>query len=103
MSVQTKDFIKMLLRRHEQDLKTYGVKRLGIFGSFARNQQGEDSDVDILVEFEPGLKTYDNFINLVFFLEEIFNRTVDLITPASLSPYLEPRIMEEVEYVPLNI
>jgi len=103
MSVKTKTRVMMLLRRHEYEIKTFGVKRLGLFGSFARNNQGKDSDVDILVEFEPGLKTYDNFIHLAFFLEDILNRSVDLLTPDSLSPYIAPKVMQEVEYVTLNI
>jgi uncharacterized protein len=50
----------------------------------------------------PGEKTFDNFINLAFFLEDILGRKVDLITKESLSPYIGPRILQEVEYVSLN-
>ena len=103
MSVQTKEFVLMLIRQHESGIKTFGVRRLGLFGSFVRNQQGKDSDVDILVEFEPGLKTYDNFIHLAFFLEDILKRRVELVTPDALSPYIGPHIMKEVEYVSLNV
>ncbi|NIM11772.1 MAG: nucleotidyltransferase [Candidatus Aminicenantes bacterium] len=102
MSAQTKEFILMLISQHESDIKTFGVRRLGLFGSFIRNQQGKDSDVDILVEFEPGLKTFDNFIHLAFFLEDILRRRVDLVTTDALSPYIGPHIMKEVEYVTLN-
>ena len=103
MSAQTKEFVLMLIRQHESDIKTFGVRRIGLFGSFVRNQQGKDSDVDILVEFEPGLKTFDNFIHLAFFLEEILKRRVELVTPDALSPYIGPHIMKEVEYVSLNL
>jgi predicted nucleotidyltransferase len=103
MSAQTKEFVLMLIRQHESDIKTFGVRRLGLFVSFVRNQQGKDSDVDILVEFEPGLKTFDNFIHLAFFLEEILKRRVELVTPDALSPYIGPHIMKEVEYVSLNL
>lgn len=102
MPVQTKEFVMRLIREHESDIKTFGVRRLGVFGSFARNQQGKDSDVDILVEFESGRKTFDNFIHLAFFLEDIFKRRVELVTPDALSPYIGPYIMKEVEYVTLN-
>lgn len=102
MPFQTKEFVMRLIREHESDIKTFGVRRLGVFGSFARNQQGKDSDVDILVEFESGRKTYDNFIYLAFFLEDIFKRRVELVTPDALSPYIGPNIMKEVEYVTLN-
>jgi predicted nucleotidyltransferase len=103
MSDQTKESVLMRIREPESDIKTFGVKRLGLFGSFVRNQHGKDSDVDLLVEFEPDLKTFDNFIHLVFFLEEIFDRRVDLVTPEALSPYIGPDIMKEVEYVTLNV
>jgi predicted nucleotidyltransferase len=99
MSAQTKEFVLMLIRQHESDIKTFGVRRMGLFGSFVRDQQGKDSDIDILVEFESGLKTFDNFIHLAFFLEDILKRRVELVTPDALSPYIGPHIMKEVEYV----
>lgn len=102
MSVQTKEHLLSLIREKESDIKLFGVRRLGIFGSFVRNQQEPGSDVDILVEFEPELKTFDNFIHLVFFLENVFERCVDIVTPDALSPYIIPDIMKEVEYVSIN-
>ena len=75
-----------------------GVARLGVFGSFVRDEQGRDSDVDLLVEFAPGQKNFDNFMALGFFLEELFDRRVELVTPESLSPYIRPHVMNEVEY-----
>ena len=75
-----------------------GVRRLGLFGSFVRGEQRADSDVDLLAEFAPGQKTFDNFMQLAFFLEDLFHRQVELVTPESMSPYLRPYIMDEVEY-----
>ncbi len=69
------------------------------FGSFVRNQATEKSDVDFIVEFKEGQKNYDNFINLVFFLEDLLRRKVELLKQQSISPFLEPEIMKEVEYV----
>jgi predicted nucleotidyltransferase len=60
-----------------------------------------ESDIDVLVEFEPGQKTFDNFMRLVFLLEDLLQRPVEVVTAESLSPYLRPYIMKEVEYVPL--
>jgi predicted nucleotidyltransferase len=77
------------------------VKRCGLFGSFARGEQHGQSDVDLLVEFEEGQKSFDNFMHLIFFLEEVFGRKVEVITPESLSPYVGPHILREVEYVPV--
>ncbi len=79
------------------------VRRCGLFGSFVRNEARRvGSDVDILVEFEPGQRTFDHFMQLAFFLEDLFGRRVDLVTTESLSPYIGPRIMREVEYATLG-
>ncbi len=91
-------FIKLILS--ERDIITgYGVKRIGIFGSLVKNKMEEDSDVDLLVEFETGKKNYDNFINLSYYLENISGRKVELITPSSLSKFIGPHILNEAEYV----
>lgn len=84
-----------LLKSHKNEIKTkYNVKKIGIFGSYAKGQQNEESDVDVLVEFEK--PTFDNFMELVFFLEDLFGKKVDLLTPKSLSPYMKPYIEKEV-------
>jgi predicted nucleotidyltransferase len=103
MAVQAKDDIFTLLRDHQLDIRQFGVKRLGLFGSFVRQQQNAESDVDILVEFEPGHKTFDAFIQLASFLEEHFGRRVELITPESLSPYIGSHILKEIEYVDFDV
>jgi hypothetical protein len=101
MPVRTKEQVLTLLRESQAELRRLGVKRCGVFGSVARNQSSDQSDVDILVEFEPGRKTFDNFMHLVFFLEGLFERKVDLVTKESLSPYIGPHILREVEYASL--
>jgi uncharacterized protein len=102
MPVQTKAQAFSRLREKQLELQRLGVSRCGIFGSFVRDAAIHDqSDVDILVDFVPGQKTFDNFMQLSFFLEEILGRSVDLITLESLSPYIGPHILTEVEYVAL--
>jgi predicted nucleotidyltransferase len=96
--VQTKEQILGLLQQHQSQLKGFGVKRCGLFGSFLRGRPRADSDVDLLIEFEPEQKTFDNFMHLAFFLEETFGRKVDLLTPESLSRHIGPNILREVEY-----
>ena len=59
------------------------------------------SDVDLLVEFEEGQKSFDNFMHLSFLLEEVLQRRVELVTLEALSPYIGPYILREVEYAPL--
>ena len=73
------------------------MRRIGLFGSFVRGEQHLGSDIDFLVEFEPSKKTFDNFIKLSMFLEEALQHKVELVTPESLSPYLGPHILREVE------
>ena len=98
MAVKTKSELFNILNAHQGRLKEYGVKRCGVFGSFTRDQQTDDSDVDILVEFETGEKSFDNFMRIAVFLEEILGRKVELVTRESLSPYIGPHILREVEY-----
>ena len=75
MAVQTKEQVLSLLQEHHHPIRTFGVRRLGLFGSFVREQQRRESDVDMLVEFEPGAKTFDAFMQLAFFLRSTVRTT----------------------------
>jgi hypothetical protein len=86
------------LRAHQAQLESFGVHRYGLFGSFVRDEANDESDVDLLVEFEPGQKTFDHFMDLGFFLDELLGRRVELLTRESLSPYIGPHILREVEF-----
>jgi len=99
MAVQTKAHILALLQEHRQQIRAFGVRRLGLFGSFVREEPRSESDVDVLVEFESGHKTFDAFMELAFFLEALFGRRVELVTSESLSPHIGPHILREMEYV----
>ena len=84
-----------ILRRRDREIKErFQVKRIGLFGSFARGEETDTSDVDIMVEFEQ--PTFDNFMKLAFFLEDLLGRKVELVTPDSLSPYSAPYVKDEV-------
>ena len=72
-----------------------GVRRLALFGSVQRNTARPDSDVDVLVEFQPGEKTYKHFFALGELLEALLGRHVELVTPESLSPFLHRRILAD--------
>ncbi len=88
-----------LLRQHEPKLKKqFGVAKIGIFGSFARGEERPDSDVDVLVTFQKGKKTFDNFMGTKFYLENIFKRKVDLVTDAALKPLIRDPILQDVVY-----
>lgn len=99
--VRTKEQVVRTIRRAQSQILALGVQRLGLFGSFVRGEQRADSDVDLLVEFEAGQRTFDHFIQLSFLLEDLLGRRVELVTPDALSPYIGPHILREVEYVSL--
>lgn len=96
---QTRKEIVQILQEYRDRMRALGVRRLGLFGSFVREAARPESDVDVWVEFEPGRKTFDNFMELAFLLEELFQRPVELVTPESVSPYIRPYIESELEYV----
>jgi len=98
MSKLTKVKIFALLRANQPQLQKYGVERIGLFGSYLRGENKKESDIDFLVEFAEDQKNYDNFIELAFFLEDLFEKKVDLLTPESMSPYLKPYILKEVQF-----
>jgi len=87
-----------LLDKHGKDLKSrYHVKKIGVFGSFARKEASPESDVDILVEFEETVDLF-LFIDLKVHLEQLLGRRVDLVTAKALKPQLKDRILSEVVY-----
>ena len=78
----------------------YHLKKIGIFGSFARNEQTEKSDIDLLVEYESNtLKLYDVEEDLRNYISTTFNRKVDICTEKWMKPFFKPLILKEVIYV----
>jgi predicted nucleotidyltransferase len=101
VKIQTKSELMMLLSKNREMIKSYGVKSLGIFGSFRKGKIHESSDVDLFVDFDPSKKNFDNFMDLSFFLEALFGRKVEIVTNQSLSKFIGPHILNEVQYVSL--
>ena len=97
LPVETKDEILARLQGVESRLRELGAKRIGLFGSFVKGRQSADSDVDLLLEFEPREKSFDHFMEISFLLEDTLQRRVELVTIESLSPYLGPHILNETE------
>jgi len=96
----TKNAILAVMRMHMPQLAALGVRRIGLFGSYARDEQRPQSDIDILVEFEPAKETFDNFMGLYDYLEELFaGEKIEVVTVNGLSPYIEPHVLKEVAYV----
>ena len=82
--VQTKPELLKLLFQNRETIKSFGIKELGLFGSFVSNENiNKDSDIDFLIDFLPNQKNYDNYIGLAFYLEELTGRKIELITRAS--------------------
>ena len=94
----TRDDIMHRIREHDDFLILHGIKRIGLFGSYARGEQREDSDIDLLVEFDEGKKSFDNFMDLSFFLEDILGKRIDLLTLESVSQFMRPYIEKDVYY-----
>ncbi len=86
------------INNHYTELEQQGVKSLAIFGSVARGDFDDRSDLDILVEFNRPVGLFD-FIHVKLYLEKLTNRNVDLVTPDALKPGLKERILQEVIYV----
>jgi len=79
--------------------RTYGVEKIALFGSCARGAHKNVRDIDILVEFMDGCKTFDNYMELKFFLEDMFRTKVDLVIKDALRRELKPTILAEAIYV----
>ncbi|TDW95842.1 nucleotidyltransferase family protein [Dinghuibacter silviterrae] len=94
-----KDSILATLSANRPMLASYGVSRIGLFGSYVRNQATAHSDIDLLVDIRKEKKTFSNFLSLNRFLEDLFDKKVELVTTQSLSPYIGPHILKTVEYV----
>ena len=90
----TRQEILTRLEHNSALLHTCHVRRIGLFGSYARQEQKRRSDIDLLVEFDTA--TFDNFMNLAFAMERLFSKKVDLVMPDSLSPYVKPLVEQEV-------
>jgi predicted nucleotidyltransferase len=95
----TKKEIQHAILDSNDVLNRLGVKSIGLFGSFVKNTVRDDSDIDLFVDFLPGQKSFDNFMELAFFLEELLGRKVEIVTPQSLSKHIGPHILKEVENV----
>ncbi len=92
----TEESILRFLRERRSELARFSVRRIGLFGSFRRGAAHEQSDIDLVVELaEP---SFDNYMDLKFFLEDHLGRTVDLVLAETLKPRLRPLVEQEVSY-----
>ncbi|HEX9783125.1 MAG TPA: nucleotidyltransferase family protein, partial [Opitutaceae bacterium] len=81
----------------EPEIRTLGVQRLALFGSVLRGEARPDSDIELLVQFSPGAKTFDHFLALFDLLEDRLGHRIELVTTEALSPFIGPRILAEAQ------
>ncbi|MBW1694255.1 MAG: nucleotidyltransferase family protein [Deltaproteobacteria bacterium] len=93
-----KDIEIIIIKNRKELEEKFGLKEIGIFGSYARGDQLQDSDIDILVEIERPMG-FIKFIKLENHLSQILGVNVDLVTRKALKPYIGKRILQEVQYV----
>jgi len=94
----TQDYILNKLKELKPILyKDYAVKKIGLFGSFAKDTYAEDSDIDILVEFEKPIGW--RYFSLEIYLEKVFGRKIDLVTKNALKEQIKESILKQVNYV----
>jgi len=88
------------LESHKDSIAECGVETLQLFGSWARDEARDDSDVDVLVSFRE--KSYQNYFRLKELLEQVLERRVDLVTTEALKPALREAILEEAVDASIN-
>ena len=86
------------IEEKSKDIRKYNVKKIGLFGSYAKNQQHKKSDIDIVVEFEK--ENFDDYMDLLFLLERILKRKIDLVIGKDLHPGLR-YVRKEAKYARL--
>lgn len=98
--MKTKEAILTTIKSQKLELEKLGIKNIGLFGSYVRNEQSQKSDIDILIDFEPHLENFDNFMAVYDLLEEVFkHEKIEVVTTNGLSQYIGPKILLEVQYV----
>ncbi len=99
-AVNDKQSLLTILKENGLQIRTLGISKIGVFGSFARNSDiHKDSDIDFLVDFKRGQKTFHNLVELGNFLENLLGRKVELVTRKSLKPTMGSAILKTVENV----
>jgi uncharacterized protein len=96
----SKEHIRSTIKSKKPEISQFGIRSIGLFGSYVRDEQSENSDIDILIDFEPERENFDNYMAAYDFIEGLFNnQRVEIVTKNGLSPYIGPKILNEVKYV----
>lgn len=98
--MKSKSGVLTTIKGSKKALTKFGVKGIGLFGSCVRESQHEGSDIDILLDFESGKETFDNYMATYDLLENLFKgKRVEVVTKNGPSPYIGPKTLDEVVYV----
>ena len=94
----TEDKIIEAIENRSEKINQFGVKEIGLFGSYLGGEPKEGSDIDILVQFKEDEKSFDNYMGLKFFLEDLFDKEVDLVIKNTLKDHLKDEILRSAKY-----
>ena len=98
--MQSKESILRLLESNKPAISAFGIRSIGLFGSYVRNEQSRESDIDILIDFHPEKENFDNLMAACDLFDKIFKgERVEVVTAGGLSPYIGPQILKEAQYV----
>ncbi len=96
----TKQEIFKTIQDNKEAIKSFGVTEIGLFGSYVRDEQTNESDIDILVDFPKEKKTLRNYIDFCDLMDNLFQKIkVDVVSKKGLSEFIGPHILKEVNYV----
>ena len=99
MTKKTANTIIKTINTNKEQIKKFGVKKIGLFGSYSRNEHNyKTSDIDIIVKFQNGQRTFDNYMDLKLFLEKMFSVRIDLVTFESLKRQIKPYVIHDLKY-----
>lgn len=98
--MKTRENVLSILSSHKGELSEYGVSDIGLFGSYLRNEQTSNSDIDLLIDFEPEKENFDNYMAACDVFERLFlDEKIEIVTKNGLSKHIGPAILKEVLYV----
>lgn len=97
--MNAKEEILQILKTNKSEFLKLGICEIGLFGSYGRNEQSTTSDIDLLIDFDPGKENFDNLMKIYDFLENLFpSKNIEIITKNGLSSHIGPSILKEVQY-----
>ncbi len=100
--IYTKDDVIKVLLSYKKEIRSFKIDRIGLFGSFNKGDNKTESDIDLLIEFQQGKKTFKNYTGAYLFLKNVLQKEIDFLTPESLSPYVGQHILKSIDYVSFN-